>query len=177
MLPDPEQCAALAPLAALLGLGSTPLHELSEEAVHAAYRKKLKERAADVGSLKQAALALASAESRAAYCASEAQARRAPMLALSVGVRPPRTANDTSGSKLPDVAIGRPAFGYAAAQGQRPSMEDELILGEMLGDDSASGAAVFAVLDGHGGPRAAKMLARQVRLEDSNSPAAGLKRI
>lgn len=50
------------------------------------------------------------------------------------------------------------AFACASAQGRRPTMEDESVCGVEVGGE----ARVFAVLDGHGGCRAAQLVAREV---------------
>ena len=52
---------------------------------------------------------------------------------------------------------GRLACGFASSRGMRPTMEDELI----VGTSTSPSYEIFGVVDGHGGARASRMLAKQ----------------
>ena len=145
-----DDAARLAPLLAVLGLDSVPD---DPAAIQRAYRLALRKRPADT-SLRNAAHQLQVEMRRGSR--SGAPAVLTPPLALT-------GPTFSIASEAKPSQAGVPACGCASAQGLRPSMEDEMLVGikPELGEQ-ASDVSLFAIFDGHGGPRAAKMLARQL---------------
>ena len=141
----------LAPHMNILGLTSLPP---DEQTVQRAYKQALRQNPGRVDALRLAANVMATEESRREFL------RTAPMMpapTLSLGVR---KANHqiTASCKVATQGSGCPPCAVASSRGCRPTMEDAHIAGEPVGHMGH----VFAVLDGHGGMRAAKLLSHQI---------------
>lgn len=146
--------ASLLPLLSRLGLDAV-IPEARE--VQRAYKKALRAgEGRDVEALREAAAVLSSAGTRSEYI----QSHRLPSAGeppLAIGAKPVARGVQHTGGE-PTARSGCPGFGFASCQGKRPTMEDELIIGVPLGAKRYA----FGVCDGHGGPRAARLLARHL---------------
>ena len=145
---DAAARGCLLPLLKLLGLDTVPESLLTEALVARSYKASLKKQPDNVEALRHAASVLRTAEAREAYVLSTAQAQTKPLpKPLSLALQ--HFVITTRGEAARD---GRPAHGSASTSGRRSNMEDEHIVDFPL----------FGVIDGHGGSRAARMLAKQL---------------
>lgn len=163
--PPPAAAAAAAPgpsgpLAAhFAALGLRLGSDVSDPEVRAAYRQRVRDFHPDGGRTPDGAAYRAACEAHAVLTNVEARAaaestRVIPQAAIGLQLR--RMSSDDDGGE--PAAAGRAAYGFASVQGQRPSMEDVLLLGADLG----AGVHAWGVFDGHGGIRAARYLERHL---------------
>ena len=147
--------AVLSPLFATLGLeqGSfTP----NQQAVQRAYKKALRQNPTAANELREAARVLSSSEEMIAFVRHAEQPVNSQTLEICVEPVRRGVVQHIGGESASEA--GRPAYGFASLQGKRMQMEDELMLRAPLGGV----AYAFGVFDGHGGARAARLLARHL---------------
>ena len=137
-------------LLSLLGLNAVPD---DEHLLHRAYKKALRADPSKASELRAAMNALATPDSRAEFLRQQSAAARA--LAITQAKTPRGRVQITGGEAAsPELVC---AYGHASLQGRRSSMEDEVLLAPLGG-----GRYAYGVFDGHGGPRAARMLRRHL---------------
>ena len=150
----------LAPHMNILGLTSLPP---DEQTVQRAYKQALRQNPGRVDALRLAANVMATEESRREFLRT-APMMPAPAPTLSLGVR---KANHqiTASCKVATQGSGCPPCAVASSRGCRPTMEDAHIAGEPVGHMGH----VFAVLDGHGGMRAANCCRTRYRVRSPST--------
>lgn len=131
------------PFLSLLGLGDS---NVTDAVVQKAYKTALRKNPSNVEALRHAAAVLKGG----AFSSVPAASPALPALSLSLHTFKIETECATARASCP-------AYGSASAQGRRSTMEDAVLCAAPIDN-----AHIFAVFDGHGGSRAAKLLARQL---------------